>query len=37
MEVALSRNSKMRTARGDAPIAATTPSLMSIDRRISIG
>src|SRR5512144_2281012 len=37
MEVALSRTSKMSTATAGEPRAATTPSLIPIERRISIG
>ena len=37
IEVALSSTSKMSTATAGAPSAATTPSLITIDSRISIG
>ena len=37
IDVAFSSTSKIRTASGGAPSAATTASLISIDSRISIG
>ena len=37
IEVALSSTSKISTATAGAPSAATTPSLITIDSRISIG